>query len=86
MVRIVSLALTTLAMAFVAQACTQCQCLFSDGSHCCVVESNSGDCATTCKTMTRGKDDKPCNANGDYVCISYLTSLGRMSCSGDIAQ
>jgi hypothetical protein len=36
MVRILSLATLLIASAFTAQAAQFCQCLFSDGSHCCV--------------------------------------------------
>lgn len=86
MVRLLTLALSVLAMAVAAQACDNCQCLFSDGSHCCVVEANDGDCARVCGSAQRGKDDKPCSANGDYVCISYITLMGRMSCSGSLNQ
>lgn len=86
MVRITSLALSLLAMAFAAQACSNCQCLFEDGSHCCVVEPSDGDCTRVCSTALRGKDDKPCSAGGKYVCIGAITALGRMSCSGAITQ
>lgn len=36
MVAIARLGLLFLASALTAQACTYCQCLFNDGSHCCV--------------------------------------------------
>lgn len=86
MVRIISFALSMLAMALAAQACTNCQCHFSDGSHCCVVEAIDKDCTRVCTNALRGKDDKPCAAGGSYNCISEITSLGRMSCKGPTSQ
>lgn len=86
MVRIISFALSMLAMALAVQACTNCQCHFSDGSHCCVVEAIDKDCTRVCKDALRGKDDKPCAAGGSYNCISEITSLGRMSCKGPTSQ
>ncbi|KAJ5021259.1 hypothetical protein PSV08DRAFT_232577 [Bipolaris maydis] len=90
MVRIISIVgfLLTVAAGVQAQGGSPCQCLFSDGSHCCVTYSSSfqtraglsQDCADNCRTATRDSDNKACAANGKYSDVSSWNAQFRASC------
>ncbi|KAJ5767257.1 uncharacterized protein N7511_004873 [Penicillium nucicola] len=68
----------------------QCQCLFSDGSHCCLYGSNAMtgddyDCTRLCSGASRllqGSENTPakCNAGGSFSCASLITAQGRTPC------
>ncbi|RBR06244.1 uncharacterized protein FIESC28_11131 [Fusarium coffeatum] len=55
-----------------------CQCLYADGSHCCV-NFGTEDCQTQCRTS--GKDSGKCNADGKWSSVSWFTGLGRTKCT-----
>ncbi|PYH49706.1 uncharacterized protein BP01DRAFT_387862 [Aspergillus saccharolyticus JOP 1030-1] len=92
MVRLVTLGLALLsALAITTEACTYCQCEFSDSSHCCVYSDASIgelDCASICAKAHRtdgvsnsdGTAGTACNAGGKYECISAFTAQGRTPC------
>ncbi|KAK8086418.1 hypothetical protein PG994_001392 [Apiospora phragmitis] len=91
MVRILSLATLLLASAFTAQAAQFCQCLFNDGSHCCVYsdpEIGNLDCRGVCTNAHRadGVDNHnltpgtACNAGGKYDTVSGWNAQFRTSC------
>ncbi|PYH72158.1 uncharacterized protein BO88DRAFT_450769 [Aspergillus vadensis CBS 113365] len=90
MVRIMTLGLFLIS-ALTAQACTYCQCEFSDSSHCCVYSDASIgelDCTSICAKAHRadgvsnadGTAGTACNAGGKYECISAITAQGRTPC------
>ncbi|PWY85935.1 hypothetical protein BO70DRAFT_360772 [Aspergillus heteromorphus CBS 117.55] len=90
MVRLLTLGLFLIS-ALTAQACTYCQCEFSDGSHCCVYSDASVgelDCTTYCASAHRadgvsnadGTAGTACNAGGAYKCASALEAQDRTSC------
>ncbi|KAF5246307.1 hypothetical protein FAUST_1424 [Fusarium austroamericanum] len=54
-----------------------CQCLFADGSHCCVTIKTE-DCQAEC--MGVGRNGVKCNANGKYSNLSWFTGVGRTKC------
>ncbi|KAF2853148.1 hypothetical protein T440DRAFT_506015 [Plenodomus tracheiphilus IPT5] len=68
----------------------QCQCLFKDGSHCCVFGANAqtpdtSDCTAVCRGASRllqSGENKPakCNAGGKFSCVSIFTAQGRTPC------
>ncbi|OJJ29872.1 hypothetical protein ASPWEDRAFT_46635 [Aspergillus wentii DTO 134E9] len=68
----------------------QCECLFSDGSHCCLYGMNAEtgddyDCTKLCSGASRilqGNENTPtkCNAGGAFSCASIFTSQGRTPC------
>jgi len=62
-----------------------CQCLYSDGSHCCVAAAPTGTCQSNCMNSSPGKG-KHCNAGGKYSNVSYFTGLGRHPCGPDSGQ
>ncbi|GKU06667.1 hypothetical protein FLAG1_09065 [Fusarium langsethiae] len=87
MVRLSILA-TVLAAASSVQAATWCQCLFPDGSHCCVA-SGAGSCEDKCRNAGKplpwdGGALQPrkqlCNAGGKSFGISFITAQGRTQC------
>ncbi|EMD85486.1 hypothetical protein COCC4DRAFT_209590 [Bipolaris maydis ATCC 48331] len=82
MVRIISIVgfLLTVAAGVQAQGGSPCQCLFSDGSHCCTRAGLSQDCADNCRTATRDSDNKACAANGKYSDVSSWNAQFRASC------
>ncbi|CAN9462090.1 unnamed protein product [Alternaria alternata] len=65
----------------------QCQCLFQDGSHCCVYGYNAetgdtSDCTAVCSGASRllqSGEDTPakCNAGGKFSCVGIITAQGR---------
>ncbi|KAG9193983.1 hypothetical protein G6011_04018 [Alternaria panax] len=68
----------------------ECQCLFQDGSHCCVYGSNAqtgdtSDCRAVCSGASRllqSGENKPtkCNAGGKFSCVGIITAQGRTPC------
>ncbi|KAJ5326048.1 hypothetical protein N7541_011118 [Penicillium brevicompactum] len=86
------LVLSTAAMSLAAtcSGSKQCQCLFSDGSHCCLYGQNAQtgdtyDCTTLCSGASRllqSGEDTPakCNAGGSFACASLITAQGRTPC------
>ncbi|KAJ4129039.1 hypothetical protein NW768_007568 [Fusarium equiseti] len=54
-----------------------CQCLYADGSHCCVLLPQ-GSCQDECRYA--GKGDNKCNADGKYSNLSWFTGVGRRKC------
>ncbi|KAF4450518.1 hypothetical protein F53441_6373 [Fusarium austroafricanum] len=66
------------------QASATCQCLFSDGSHCCVYSSVNGpseDCTQACSGARRGKDNVACNAGGKWSGVSAWNAQWREGCA-----
>ncbi|RII22788.1 hypothetical protein CUC08_Gglean013227 [Alternaria sp. MG1] len=71
----------------------QCQCLFQDGSHCCVYGYNAetgdtSDCTAVCSGASRllqSGEDTPakCNAGGKFSCVGIITAQGRTPCYND---
>ncbi|KAF4456266.1 hypothetical protein F53441_1560 [Fusarium austroafricanum] len=93
MVRILSLATVLLASAFAAEAAQFCQCLFQDGSHCCVYsDPEIGDlnCQNACRGAHRAdgvtNPNNPlevgtaCNADGNYKTVSGWNAQFRDPC------
>ncbi|KAL2678409.1 hypothetical protein Neosp_009155 [[Neocosmospora] mangrovei] len=93
MVRALSFVAVLLASAFTAEAAQYCQCLFQDGSHCCVYSDakiGNLNCPNACSGAHRAdghtNPNNPleagtaCNANGKYVSIGAITALGRTPC------
>ncbi|KAK8102154.1 hypothetical protein PG984_015300 [Apiospora sp. TS-2023a] len=84
MVRIVSALTLLLATALGAQAAATCQCLFNDGSHCCVVSDARGaaqDCTSACRGAVRNKDQVACNAGGKWSSVSAWNAQWREGCN-----
>jgi hypothetical protein len=76
----------------------QCQCLFQDGSHCCVYgyvsppdifkTGSPGNIQTNISIMQNaetGGEDTPakCNAGGKFSCVGIITAQGRTPCYND---
>lgn len=90
MVRIASIALFFIASALSVQACTYCQCEFSNGGHCCVysdAEIGNLDCNKYCANAHRadgtngvGGPGTACAAGGAYKCATIPESLDRTPC------
>ncbi|KAF7856922.1 hypothetical protein EAF04_009682 [Stromatinia cepivora] len=90
MVRITAIALFFIASALSVQACSYCQCEFSNGDHCCVYSDSSIgelDCNTYCAQAHRADGAKSptgpgtaCAAGGAYKCASVWESLDRAPC------
>ncbi|EMD63958.1 hypothetical protein GGP41_002722 [Bipolaris sorokiniana] len=56
-----------------------CQCLFPDGSHCCVVAYGIRKaCVENCKN--NGNSDRMCNAGGKYSDVSSWNAGWRRGC------
>ncbi|KAJ1332970.1 hypothetical protein MN608_02960 [Microdochium nivale] len=56
-----------------------CQCLYSDGSHCCVMQYGIvKDCTKSC--MNAENSDQACNADGKYSDVSSWNAQWRRSC------
>ncbi|KAH7303160.1 hypothetical protein B0I35DRAFT_485380 [Stachybotrys elegans] len=75
MVRLFILAVIATAISAVAADSpigTSCQCLYSDGSHCCVA-FGVGACRELCSATS-------CNAGGNWSHVSWFTGLGRHKC------
>ncbi|KAH7066072.1 hypothetical protein BKA63DRAFT_523711 [Paraphoma chrysanthemicola] len=83
MVRLTIVAVIFAAVTSVA-ADGYCQCLFADGSHCCVVEYGiTKACEERCKN--NGNYKRKCNAGGKYSDVSSWNAQWRTSCTeGDI--
>ncbi|TDZ22716.1 hypothetical protein C8034_v007093 [Colletotrichum sidae] len=88
MVKIVSI-LTVLAMGFALTeaVCDYCQCLQSDGSHCCAAHANGKNCEDICKTANGDYTITPtglvyhaCTGGTSNVCISGWTYAHRHHC------
>ncbi|KAL6924056.1 hypothetical protein ACHAP8_011977 [Fusarium lateritium] len=71
---VVAAVISSAAAASVTRAC---QCLFQDGSHCCV-NLKDGPCDNECRTS--GRKGVACNADGKFVEISWFTGVGRTKC------
>ncbi|CAN9277928.1 unnamed protein product [Alternaria alternata] len=57
-----------------------CQCLFADGSHCCVTQYGiRKDCTARC--IDNGNSDKKCNAGGKYSDVGGWHAQWRRSCT-----
>ncbi|KAM0243971.1 hypothetical protein ACHAP5_006734 [Fusarium lateritium] len=93
MVRITSIATLLLASALSAQAAQYCQCLFEDGSHCCVYSDakiGNLNCPNACAGAHRAdgatNPNNPleagtaCNAGGKYTTVSAFNAQFRTSC------
>ncbi|OJJ45183.1 hypothetical protein ASPZODRAFT_69457 [Penicilliopsis zonata CBS 506.65] len=91
MVRLIAIGFFFLAGLLTANACTYCQCEFSDGSHCCVYSDSSVgnlDCTTVCSSAHRadgttnsdGTAGTACNAGGSYKCASVFEAQDRTAC------
>ncbi|KAF4456264.1 hypothetical protein F53441_1558 [Fusarium austroafricanum] len=89
MVRLLNI-VTVLFTSFVAaQRCGYCQCLYSDGSHCCVQSAPSGDldCQAACSGaqsagLNQFEPGPSCNAGGKYTCLSAWNAHFRHKCQG----
>ncbi|KAH7014482.1 uncharacterized protein B0I36DRAFT_389365 [Microdochium trichocladiopsis] len=56
-----------------------CQCLFSDGSHCCVTQYGiNKNCQERC--LNNGSYKHQCNAGGKYSDVSGWNAQFRLSC------
>ncbi|EKJ69294.1 hypothetical protein NXS19_012941 [Fusarium pseudograminearum] len=77
MVRLSLFAVLATAIASVTAQTSACQCLFQDGSHCCVTLKTQ-DCQLEC--MNVGRKGVKCNANGKFSNVSWLTGVGRTKC------
>ncbi|KAF4335212.1 hypothetical protein FBEOM_10956 [Fusarium beomiforme] len=74
----------------VVQGCVHCQCLYQDGSHCCVQELPSGadaDCQALCKDAKQAGPNQfqpgpACNAGGKSDCVSTWNAHFRTKCYG----
>ncbi|EMD93168.1 hypothetical protein COCC4DRAFT_179270 [Bipolaris maydis ATCC 48331] len=92
MVRILSLATLLIASAITTQAAQWCQCLFQDGSHCCVYSDpqiGNLDCQRWCINAHRADGatnpdplevGTPCNSNGKYSTVSGWNAQYRTPC------
>ncbi|KAH6875962.1 hypothetical protein BKA58DRAFT_132338 [Alternaria rosae] len=81
MVRLSAVFGILLTMAVGTQASFYCQCLYQDGSHCCVAENNGG-CTRSCLNVAPlFENDKPCNAGGKSSDVSFFTAQGRHACN-----
>ncbi|CZT15619.1 uncharacterized protein RCC_01464 [Ramularia collo-cygni] len=73
-----------------------CQCLFDDGSHCCVDTTYGGsgatggvgtkvgeDCQARCSSRQRGSDGAACGGAGKWSCVSAWNGQFRSSCKPD---
>ncbi|KAJ6111989.1 hypothetical protein N7523_008050 [Penicillium sp. IBT 18751x] len=86
----VFLATASVGLAATCSGSRQCQCLFADGSHCCLYGSNAEtgddyDCTRLCTGASRllqSGEDTPakCNAGGSFSCASIFTAQGRTPC------
>ncbi|OBS18956.1 hypothetical protein FPOA_10680 [Fusarium poae] len=77
MVRLSIFAIAAAVITGVVADTRACQCLFQDGSHCCV-NLKTGPCDVGCRTS--GRKGTACNANGKFVEISWFTGVGRTKC------
>ncbi|KAJ7607803.1 hypothetical protein DFH06DRAFT_1379641 [Mycena polygramma] len=68
MVRLLTSAILVLAASMTVDACKWCQCLNSDGGHCCLYTTGSGD--TDCQSLCQQVHD----ANGN-LCTAGDVSL-----------
>ncbi|KXJ94978.1 hypothetical protein Micbo1qcDRAFT_200435 [Microdochium bolleyi] len=81
MVRLLTIA-TVLFAGASSVAASYCQCLYPDGSHCCVIENDVNDCTRMC---TRASPDpttaSQCNAGGKWSEVSAWNAQSRHQCS-----
>ncbi|KAJ5855333.1 uncharacterized protein N7529_009277 [Penicillium soppii] len=87
---LIMVATAGLSLAATCSGSRQCQCLFSDGSHCCLYGSNQMtgddyDCTRLCSGASRllqnGENTpRKCNAGGKFSCASLFTAQGRTPC------
>ncbi|KAF4450517.1 hypothetical protein F53441_6372 [Fusarium austroafricanum] len=80
MVRIASTMMLLLSIALGAQAATFCQCLYADGSHCCVDENAPAGCTAVCLNARLIGNPTPCNAGGKYSKVSAWNAQFRDAC------
>ncbi|GKU06666.1 hypothetical protein FLAG1_09066 [Fusarium langsethiae] len=76
---IVTIIFTVISSAAAVNLTKACQCLYSDGSHCCVLLPQ-GSCQDECRNAGKGSDK--CNADGKYSNVSWFTGVGRTKCVG----
>ncbi|KAI9646389.1 hypothetical protein NHQ30_004381 [Ciborinia camelliae] len=96
MVKFSTIALFLITSAISVQACTYCQCLFSNGDHCCLTQDpNVGDldCKSVCSNVRRKdgtsqtfaggfvKYGTPCGSSGNYKCASMFEAENRARCA-----
>ncbi|KAJ4012657.1 hypothetical protein NW752_008370 [Fusarium irregulare] len=81
MVRLLTTVAVLLSVAMSAQAAAFCQCLYSDGSHCCVDENTPAGCTATCENARALFADKPCNAGGKFSNVSPWNAQFRTACA-----
>ncbi|KAK8067467.1 hypothetical protein PG996_006579 [Apiospora saccharicola] len=75
---VVTLLFTTLAVG--AQAKAFCQCLYADGSHCCVDDNAPAGCTEVCRNAVSVDGYRACNAGGKYSDVSAWNSQFRTAC------
>ncbi|EOA90576.1 uncharacterized protein SETTUDRAFT_24722 [Exserohilum turcica Et28A] len=84
MVRISTCIALVLSIALGAEASAICQCLFPDGSHCCVITKAQGaaeDCTELCRPAERTGDNVKCNADGKWSSVSGWNGQFRAGCN-----
>ncbi|KAJ4138479.1 hypothetical protein NW768_002314 [Fusarium equiseti] len=84
MVRITSAITFLLTAALGVQAAATCQCLFQDGSNCCVYSDTRGgaeSCDNVCRGARRVTDNAACNANGKWSSVSAWNAQWRTGCA-----
>ncbi|KAG9191085.1 hypothetical protein G6011_09173 [Alternaria panax] len=69
-----------LTMAVGTQAGMYCQCLYADGSHCCIAD-NRGGCKSSCLNVKPLFEDKGCNAGGKFSDVSDWNAQWRTACN-----
>ncbi|KAF2735690.1 hypothetical protein EJ04DRAFT_511641 [Polyplosphaeria fusca] len=80
MVRVSSIVTILLSVAVGTQAAAFCQCLYADGSHCCVDDDAPGGCTAVCMNAVSVDGNKPCNAGGKYSKVSAWNGQFRTAC------
>ncbi|KAL2063986.1 hypothetical protein VTL71DRAFT_4480 [Oculimacula yallundae] len=80
MVRLLTL-ITVLFASASSVAASYCQCLYSDGSHCCVIDNIIGDCTRMCLQASPDSTTAgACNAGGKWSKVSSWNANGRAQC------
>ncbi|EMD63957.1 hypothetical protein GGP41_002723 [Bipolaris sorokiniana] len=76
--------LTIVAMLFAGAssvAASYCQCLYPDGSHCCVINNEANDCKRMCMRASGDHTTAgECRANGKFSNVSGWNALHRTQC------
>ncbi|KAH7317298.1 hypothetical protein BKA65DRAFT_557498 [Rhexocercosporidium sp. MPI-PUGE-AT-0058] len=63
-------------------AASYCQCLYPDGSHCCVIDNQVNDCTRMClKASPDPTTAAQCNAGGKFSSVSSWNAQHRAQCS-----